>query len=248
MEVELQAISELHFASHNLVEEIINGETVVFFVDHVESRDEVGAAVSLNDSVKLGLDMTTAEHFQSTDDEFHAEKRESDLDLLETFLEDGEFLHRRQRVAIVIKDAAKDMTVFNDSDHLVDKVASHSVEDTLKQGLVVIQLECQRKLGLEAFPDFVVCRTASGGLQRHLILQVLVKLFGVFPILSQGVHLNKSRGSARLYFSRNVKCVFLLGVEDAVSSGEAYEEVEISAGCKMGVVDCRFGEHLEHIV
>jgi len=68
VEVQLEAIAKLHFDKHDLVKEIIDTWVVVFFIYHIESRDQVGHGVSCDDVVELGLDVASAEHLETAND------------------------------------------------------------------------------------------------------------------------------------------------------------------------------------
>lgn len=142
MEVNLEAVvAKLHLGFHDLVKEAVNAWVEVLLVDHVEARDQIGQFVSLDDSIQLRLNVAPSEHFQSATDDSHAEERESCLNLLQTVLENCQFLGKRDGRAIVIEDTAENVAVFYDGDHLGDKVSGHLVQDALEEGLVVVQLE-----------------------------------------------------------------------------------------------------------
>jgi hypothetical protein len=92
MKVELESVAKLHFGLQDLIKEVVDGGVVVLLVDHVEARDEVGPGVSLDNGVKLGLDMGTSEHLQTADNDLHSEDWEPRLNSLEALLENGELL------------------------------------------------------------------------------------------------------------------------------------------------------------
>jgi len=47
--------------------------------------------------------MTSTKHFEATDNDSHAEKREALLDNFKAFVEDGELLFKRNVIAIVVE-------------------------------------------------------------------------------------------------------------------------------------------------
>ena len=61
VQIQLEAISKLHLHSHDLVEEMIGRRVVVFFTNHIKSRDQVGHGVSCDDIIQLRLDVVSSE-------------------------------------------------------------------------------------------------------------------------------------------------------------------------------------------
>ena len=92
MQIQLKLVAKGQFDSHDLVKEVVNGSVVVFFVDHVEPRNQVGLRVGLNDRVKLRLNVASSKQFESADDESHLEEREHAFDYLLDVVENGQFL------------------------------------------------------------------------------------------------------------------------------------------------------------
>lgn len=84
------------------------------------------------------------------------------------------------------------MSVFDHSDHFIDKVTADSVHNPLEKGLVVVQLERELELELEIFPDRVVLSRILGWEQAHLVNQILVKLIRIFPVLAKSIHLDEA--------------------------------------------------------
>ena len=162
--------------------------------------------------------MAITEHLESANDQSHPKEWESLLDLLLTVLEDLDFLLKRNDVAIVIKDAAEDVSVLDDSAHFTDKVTRDSVQDALEERLVVVQLERNGKLMLEVLPDCMVLFDVRGWSESHLASEELVKFSSILPILAQSVHLDVALHVAT--FLRDVERVLTLRVVDTVFVGQ----------------------------
>ena len=77
VQVKLEAVTKLHFDSHDLVKEFVDGRVVVLFIDHIESRNQVGLRVGGDDVVELRLDMPSSEHLEATNNQPHSKKWES---------------------------------------------------------------------------------------------------------------------------------------------------------------------------
>lgn len=60
------------------------------------------------------------------------------------------------------------MAKLHDSDHFEHEVAANLVEDPLKEGLVVVQVEAQVELWLKDFPNRVVFSCLGWWVQLHL--------------------------------------------------------------------------------
>ena len=103
--------------------------------------------------------MISAKDFKPTSDKAHSESREALLDLTDAVIEDCELLLKCNRISIVVEHASEDMAVLDASDHLIDKVTSHSIQNSFKEGLVVVQLERELELELEPVPDCVILAT-----------------------------------------------------------------------------------------
>ena len=141
VQVQLEAITKLHFHSHDLVEEVVDGRVVVFFVDHVEASDQVGIRVGLEDVVKLRLDVVPSEYLEAANDKSHSKKGEAELDLLDAVLKDGQLFTKWNFGTIVVKEAAEDVFVLDHSHALVHEITSDSVQDSLEEALIVVELE-----------------------------------------------------------------------------------------------------------
>ena len=100
--------------------------------------------------------MLCAKNLEPTNDKLHAEEREPELDLFDTVIEDGQFLFETQYVTIVIKYTSHNVAVLNDSNQLHHEVTRSSVNNALKERLVVVERESKLELGLEACPNTVV--------------------------------------------------------------------------------------------
>ena len=218
VQVDLEFVTELHLNGQHLLQKVVDRLVVVFFVHHVEATDHVGHFVSLDDSIELRLNVAIAEHLETADDQSHPEQWETLLDFLLTVLEDLDFLLKRNDVAIVIKDAAEDVSVLDDSAHFTDKVTRDSVQDALEERLVVVQLERNGKLMLEVLPDCMVLFDVRGWSESHLASEELVKFSSILPILAQSVHLDVALHVAT--FLRDVERVLTLRVVDTVFVGQ----------------------------
>ena len=104
--------------------------------------------------------MVPSKALKSANDQAHPKERESLLNLVDAVLKDGQLFLERNCVAIIVEHAAHDMTVLNNGDHLVYEVTSGPVKDTLEEVLVIVKLERELKLELEAIPDVVVLSSA----------------------------------------------------------------------------------------
>ena len=218
VQVNLEFVAKLHFHGQHLLQEVVDGLVVVFFVHHVEATYHVGHFVSLDDSIELLLDVVTAKHLESADDQSHPEEWESLLEFLFTVLEDLNFLFEWNDVAIVVKDAAKDVPVLNDCAHFTDEVTRDSVQDALKERLVVVKLERDGKLMLEVLPDKMVLFHVIGRSESHLVSDKLVKFGGILPILAQSVHLDVALLVAA--FLRHMEIVLTLRVVNTILVGQ----------------------------
>ena len=161
MHVNIKLVSHFNLGLHDLLEEVVNLWIVILLIDHVKASDDVGLRISVNHCVNLRLNMPCAKHFESADDQPHAEEREPELDLFDAVFKDGQLLFETKHVTVVIKNATHNMAVLNDSDHLLHEVTSCSVKDALEERLVVVQREGQLELGLEACPYLVVFEIIS---------------------------------------------------------------------------------------
>jgi len=170
VQVQLEAITKLHFHSHDLVEEVVDERVVVFFVDHVEARDQVGLGVGLDDVVKLRLDVVPSEHLEAANDKFHSKQGEAELDLFDAVLKDGQLFSEWNFCTIVVKEAAKDVAVFDHSHALDHEITGDSVQDSLEEALIVVELEGELELELETLPDCMVLTCACRRFQSHLVL------------------------------------------------------------------------------
>ena len=192
VEIHLEAISKLHFSGQDLVQEAINSWVIVFFVHHVEAGDHVRQRVCFNDSIQLRLNMAATKKFEAAANDLNSKQGESLLNLVLAVFESGKFLCQGNRVAIVIEKTAEDMSVFDHSDHFIDKVTADSIHNPLEKWFVVVQLERELELGLEIFPDSVVLSRIFGWEKAHLVSQILVKLFRVLPVLAKSIHLDEA--------------------------------------------------------
>jgi len=71
-------------------------------------------------------------------------------------VEDSQLFSEGNFDTIVIEEAAEDMAVLDYSHHFHHEIASHTVQDSFEEGLIVVQLECELELVLEASPNCVV--------------------------------------------------------------------------------------------
>ena len=170
VEIELHFIAALHLCLDNLIKEAIDARVIVFLVDHIEANDQIGVPVSLNHCVDSCLDMVSAKDLESTDDEAHSKEGEPRLDFLDTFVEYFELLLQRDRIPVVVKDASNDVPVLYDSDHLLDKVSRHSVQDPLEERPVVVQIEAETELRFEFLPDVMVVANSTLWSEREFLL------------------------------------------------------------------------------
>ena len=71
---------------------------------------------------------------------------------------------------MVVKDASNDVSVLYDSDHLLDKVSRHSVQDPLEERPVVVQIEAETELRFEFLPDVMVVANSTLWSEREFLL------------------------------------------------------------------------------
>ena len=241
MQIQLKLVTEGQFNSHDLVKEVVNGRIVVFFVDHVEARNQVGLRIGLDNGIKLRLNVTSTKEFEAAYDETHLKEREHAFDNLLNVVENGQFLFKRDEIAVVVENTAENVSKFDHSHHFFDKVFANAVENLFEERSIVDQLESELEFELEAVPDSVIFPLLLGWFQSHLVFQHLVEVPRIFPILSQGVHFNETFFRAPL--GRDVEFVYSLRIVDAVLVGEAEKEVKTGTGSEMTVVNDRFGHH-----
>ena len=138
------------------------------------------------------------------------------------------------------------MLVLNDGDHLIYEIAGNFVQDSLKKGLVVVQLEGELELELEAIPDGVVLPYVHRRQQSHFISQKKVELARIFPILPQSVHFYEAWLVAA--FCRDMELIRLLGVVYAVLVRESEQKVKTRTCCQVSVVHRRLRHPYETII
>ena len=160
-------------------------------------------------------------------------------------LKDGNLFLERNHVAIIVEDAAEDMTVLNNSDHLVNEVTSGPVKNALEEGLVVVELEGELKFELETVPDGVVFPSGKGRQQSHLISQEQIKFARILPILSQCVHFDEAFFGASV--GGDVELVRLLGVVYTVLVREGDQVVKACTRGQVSVVHRWFWHEFESL-
>lgn len=103
VQVQLESVTKLHLDLHDLIEEAIDTQVVVLFVDQVKTCDQLRILVCCDDRIELRLDMLSAEHLEAADDETHAEQRVALLNVLDARVEDCKFLLEWNSITIVVK-------------------------------------------------------------------------------------------------------------------------------------------------
>lgn len=134
---------------------MINIWVKVFLAHHIKPDDHVRVLGSFEAGVDLGLSVVSSQDLESASDNLHLEKWELGLDHFLDSFEDGELPLEGEGTSF-IEDAAEDVLPLYNGDSLLDHVLAHSVQYHFEELGVVVQLEGQRKLGLEVLPDFVV--------------------------------------------------------------------------------------------
>ena len=84
------------------------------------------------------------------------------------------------------------MAVLNDGDEFFDEVAGDSVKNSFEEGLVVVQLKSELEFELEPLPNLIILTVLGAGRKPHLFTQEVVEFSRVFPVLTQGVHLDEA--------------------------------------------------------
>ena len=110
------------------------------------------------------------------------------MDLLNHIFKDLELFLERELPAIVVKYSTWNVAELYDCDHFEHEVAANLVDDPLKEGLVVVQVEAQVELWLKDVPNRVVFSCLGWRTQLHLCPQPVVKSVRILPILAQCVH------------------------------------------------------------
>lgn len=80
------------------------------------------------------------------------------------------------------------MAELHDSDHFEHEVAANLVDDPLKEGLVVVQVEAQVELWLKHVPNCMVFSCLGWWVQLHLSPQPVVETIRILPVLAQCVN------------------------------------------------------------
>ena len=138
------------------------------------------------------------------------------------------------------------MAVLNNSDHFLHELTSHFIQDTFEESLVVVQLECQLELELETLPNMVIFAHLGTRIAQHLLLEEIVEVIGVFPVLAQGVHFDKSFFAAALF--RDVEFVRTLRVVDAVLVRQLNQHVHGGTRGQVSMMHCWLWHHLKALV
>lgn len=93
-----------------------------------------------------------AKDLQAAIDNLYLEHGEAFLQRLLNALKDANLFLNRDDVAIVVEEAAEDVTELDNGDLLLDALATNVVQNLLKEVNVVVQVPAEVELGLELFP------------------------------------------------------------------------------------------------
>ena len=137
------------------------------------------------------------------------------------------------------------MAELHDSDHFEHEIAANLVDNPLKEGLVVVQVEAQVELWLKDVPNRVVFSCLGWRTQLHLCPQPVVKTVRILPVLAQCVHFKIAGLRAALCAAEEL--VFLSRVVDAVFVGELDQVVGVSTCSEMSMVDRWLWHYFETI-
>lgn len=168
------------------------------------------------------------------------------MNLILNSLENSDFVLERQGLVVVVKDAAKDVLVLNDGAELLDQVLAHSVQELFEEVVVVVHLEGQAELGLELLPDSVALLDVHVSVQENFFFEDGVKLRSLFVISPQLI-----AGDVALFIDappRDLEKVGLLAVVHEVVVSQFDQEVDLTGGGKMQVVNSSFGHHVQAVV
>lgn len=158
--------------------------------------------------------MVSAEKLEAASNDADSEKRVTRLQLLEAFVEYLDLFGQGYRVSLVIKETAEDVAVLNNCDHLLDEFTRYPVENALEEALIVVQLEAEGELVLEAVPDQVVLPSCRQRIAYEFLLKPVVKLSRIFPVLAQGVDFDVAFFVAA--FLRDKELVLYLRIVDEI--------------------------------
>ena len=117
--------------------------------------------------LKLRFNLLSAENFETNRNDSDLEQRD---EVLNVFLQTFEELHFSldRNWTIIVKQAAENMSDFDDRAHLSNILFHNSVQNFLEEVQVVIKLEGKRELVLEVFPDLMVFTMSAVRLKTHL--------------------------------------------------------------------------------
>ena len=138
------------------------------------------------------------------------------------------------------------MLVLDYSDKLVHEVTGHTIQNSFKERLVVVQSESQLELELETAPDSMIRALLRRRTAQHLGPQELVKLMRILPVLAQSVDFDEAL--TRDASLRNEELIGLLRVVNLILVGQVHQKVKARTGCEMCVVNCWLWHLLKALV
>jgi len=229
MEVYLEALAQLLFGCQDLLEELVDFQVVIFFVDHVKATDDVFVALFLNPllsfdaGVEHSLNVWLSNDLEATVDDLHAEERVKGLNVFENTVEDLKLLPNCQRFSLVVEEHTENMAIFDHSDHFADVVLAGLVEDLFKEGRVIIKSVCKHKLVLESFPNFVVFGVDR--MEENFVLDFLIELLSALGVLTQLVDLHVGVFVASVLGAEEI--VLFFGVVHLIIVSKLNQEIDV---------------------
>ena len=162
---------------------LVRSRIFVFLTDQVEADAHVSELQHFFKQGNLPASVLNSEDLQAAVDNLYLEHGEAFLQRLLNALKNSDFLLDRDCVVVVVEEAAEDVAELNNSDHLLDALAAHVVEDLLEEVGVVVQFEAEVKFWLEVYP--AVAGLGEGRCEDDLFFKVIVERLGARPILAE---------------------------------------------------------------
>lgn len=134
------------------------------------------------------------------------------------------------------------MFVLDATYQLVDQVFGASVQDLFEKVLVVVNVICHEKLGLEFLPDYVVFLLYHRVIpHQNCILQELVELLGTFVEGSQLIDLDVARIRLLVLRVNFEHLCLLVEVNHILSKDGVDDKLDITRSSQMNVVHAWLG-------
>lgn len=187
---------------------------MVLFTDQIISNYPWAKLAGLVTQLKLLLYLIPAEHFQPAADDPDLEQWCEALDVPDHVRENLNFVFERNW-AVLVKQTAENVANLNNRNVFFDVFFQTSIKDLNKKLLVVVEFISERKLVLKTLPNFMVLAVGNMRTKSHFLLQVIVKLCGIFRVLSKNVYVDVTI-LFEVWITAYFKVVFLGRVVHAV--------------------------------